>query len=357
MSSRRGPRQQLLLAALLLTHISAARAQQPFTVGNITVAPGEMRSGFLEVPAAADSATRIPVTVVNGSQSGPVLALIAGTHGSEIAPVVALQRVRARIAPQELRGTLVMVHVANLPSYLKRTIYYSPIDGKNLNRVYPGDPHGTTSQRIAYVITRDVIDKADYLVDMHAGDGNESLRPYTYWNRLRLDARVDSLSRELALAWGNDHIVVDTTRPRDPRASVYTQNTAQTRGKPAITTENGFLGMADEDMIERNVAGALRLLRYLRMLRGPIEMVQHAVWLTQTQVLASPQTGSWYPLVDRGHSVAQGTLIGYATDFFGENRREVRAPFAGVVLYVVATPATSQGEPVGMIGVPSSSWR
>ena len=68
---------------------------------------------------------------------------------------------------------------------------------------------------------------------MHAGDGNEALRPYTYWNDQRVDKRVDSLAKLMALAWGNHHIIIDTSRPRDPAASVYTTNTANLRGKPA----------------------------------------------------------------------------------------------------------------------------
>jgi predicted deacylase len=350
-------RKILIAAAVVFTAARVAHAQRPFAVGTITASPGERSSGFLTVPAAADSGTRIPVTIINGAQRGPVLALVAGTHGSEVAPIIALHRLRVGMQPQELRGTLILVHVANLPSYLKRTIYYSPIDAKNLNRVYPGDPKGTTSQRIADVITREVIERSDYLVDMHAGDGNESLRTYTYWNKLGVDERVDSIGREMALAWGHDHIVVDTERPRDPRASVYTQNTAHTRGKPAITTETGFLGVPDDAMIDRNVEGAMRLMRYLRMLPGPVQFVDRPIWLKTTRVLTSPQTGMWHPLVERGHSVAEGTVVGYVTDLFGENRREVRAPFAGVVLYVVATPAMSENEPVAMIGMPSTSWR
>lgn len=346
----------LCLAATVLAAAApreVAAQPRPLAVGGITAAPGEKASAFLEVPDGVDPGTRIPVTVVNGASPGPVLALIAGTHGSEVAPILALQRVRRRLEPSELRGAVILVHVANMPSFLGRTIYYSPVDGKNLNRVYPGRADGTVSERIAHVITREVIEKSDYLVDMHAGDGNESLRPYTYWNRLGLDARVDSVARDMALAWGHDHIVVDTTRPRDPTRSVYTQNTAHLRGKPAITTETGYLGSPDEEMVRLNERGVFRLLRYLRMLPGAVEMVEHPVWIERTEVLRSPGTGTWHPLVERGRAVAQGTLIGYLTDFFGERLAEIRAPFPGILLYVVATPAMSEGEPVAMIGHPA----
>src|SRR5688572_28290606 len=237
----------VIVPALLI-----AALQQPLSIGSAVARPGEAASGFINVPAGVDSGTRIPITVVRGSQPGPTLALIAGTHGSEVAPIVALQRVRASLNPAEVRGTVLIVHVANMPSFLGRTIYYSPVDGKNLNRVYPGRADGTVSERIAHAITTEIIARADYLVDMHAGDGNESLRPYTYWSSLGMDRRVDSLAREMALAWGHERIVIDNERPKDPNASVYTQNTAHIRGKPSITTETGWLGMPDELMVQAN---------------------------------------------------------------------------------------------------------
>jgi predicted deacylase len=266
--------------------------------------------------------------------------------------------VRRDLDPARLRGTVILVHIANLPSYTKRTIYYNPWDWKNLNRVYPGRPDGTVSERIAHAITTEVIERADYLVDMHSGDGNENLLAYNYWNRLGLDPRVDSIGREMTQAWGNYGIVVDTERPRDPRASAYTANTAHLKGKPSITTENGFLGLPDHEMIQRNYDGAFRLMRYLRMLpEGPVELNDRPVWFIRTQVMTSPATGVWIPEVEVGQTVAEGGLLGYVTDYFGDRIAEVRAPFAGVAMYVVETPAISQGEPVSMVGVPASNWR
>jgi predicted deacylase len=340
----------LLAGLTAATPLAAQRG--PFSVGPVSARPGERASGFLEVPARGDSGTRIPVTVIHGREAGPVLALVGGTHGSEVAPILALHRVRRDLEPSRLRGTVIIVHVANLPSFQKRTIYYSPIDGKNLNRVYPGKADGTVSERIAHVITTEVIERAGFLVDMHAGDGNEDLFAYSYWNKSGLDARVDSLGREMAVAWGNHGIVIDTTRPRDPNASIYTQNTAHLRGKPAITTEGGYLGLPVPEMIQRNYDGVFRLLRHLRMWPGDPDPVEPPVWYGLTQVMQSPASGVWYPLVERGQFVPKGELLGYVTDYFGDRVGEVRAPFAGVMLYVVATPAMNQGEPVGMVGVP-----
>lgn len=320
-----------------------------FTVGTLVAEPGTRASGFLEVSPGADGGARIPVTVIHGAGPGPVLGLVAGTHGYEYSPILALQNLPLQVNPRELAGTIIVVHVANLPSFLGRTIYYSPVDGKNLNRVYPGRRDGTLSERIADTITRQVIERVDYLVDLHCGDGNEALRPYTYWTPSGTP-EVNEASRQMALAFGLDHIVIDNERSSDPKNSVYTSNTAITRGKPSITTETGMLGRVDSEGTDLALRGVFNLLRHFKMLPGEPRRVEHPIWIDRNEVLRSPATGMFHARVQPGQTVARGTLFGVLTDFFGGVLQEIRAPFAGVVLYVVATPPVNQGEPLGMVG-------
>jgi hypothetical protein len=341
-----------LSAALFLLSPTSSDAQGtahgPLAVGPVRANPGETASGWLEVPDGADPGTRIPVTVVHGVRPGPVLALIAGTHGYEYTSVVALPRVAARLDPKRMSGSVILVHLANPPTFYGRRIYYGP-DGKNLNRVYPGKADGTVSERIAHLLTREVIDRATHLADMHCGDGNESLRPYSYW-MISGNAAVDAASKELALAFGLDHIVIDRDRPRDPAQSAYTANTAILRGKPAITTESGGMGLTDEGSVGAQVAGALSLVAHLKIMDAPSVKVERPVWIDRGEVLRAAVTGVWHPAVEKMQSVAAGTLIGRITDPFGAVLREVRAPFAGEMLYVVATPPVSEGEPLGFVG-------
>lgn len=323
-------------------------------VGSVTGRSGETVSGFIDVPDGVDPGTRIPVTIVTGAKDGPVLALTAGIHGSEPSPILALQRVREELDPAQLSGTVIIVQIANVPSFVHRTIYYGPWDRKNLNRVFPGKPDGTGSERIAYAITTQVIDQCDYLIDMHSGDGNEALRPYSYWNKLGVDESVDDKARELALAFGLDHIVIDTGRPRDRNATVFCSNTAHVRGKPAVTTEAGEVGVPTDDMVVTNVRGAFRVMRYLGMVPGPKEMVEKPRWIEPSQVIYSPGDGLWYPSVKPNQQVAEGALLGRLTDYFGASLAEVRSPFGGTIIYVVVSPAMSKGEPVAMVGTVTS---
>jgi uncharacterized protein len=337
-----------LIAALAVA--TPAAAQSPFTVGEVTAAPGTTASGTLRIaPRAGDSGTEVPFSIVHGIKAGPVLALVGGTHGMEYAPIVALQRLRSAIDPKTLVGTVIIVHVANMPSFLSRTIYYSPADGKNLNRVFPGKADGTLSERIAEVITREIINRATHVVDIHCGDGNESLRPYVYW--ITTGAKdVAEGGRRLALASGFDYIIIDRGRPTDPAQSVYLSNTAILRGKPALTVESGYLANTDDESIaaiERAVAGWLRELGMRA--QGP-PPVAKPVWIDRNEVLTSNVTGIFYATVKRGQSVPAGTLVGRITDFHGKLLQEVKAPFAGEVLYVIGTPPISKGEPVAFIG-------
>jgi uncharacterized protein len=338
----------LFTAFGLLT--SVASAQTPLSVAGVTAAPGTIASGELQVvPRGGDAGTTVPFSIINGTSSGPVLALVAGTHGMEYVPIIASQRLRARIDPAGLRGAIILVHVANMPSFLGRTIYYSPVDGKNLNRVFPGRADGTLSERIADAITREVIARATHVVDLHCGDGNESLRPYSYWITTG-DPKVADAGRAMALAFGLDHVVVDRERPVDASAAVYLSNTAVTRGKPALTTETGGMARVDEEsiaLVERGVAG---LLRHLGMRPEGPAPVAAAIWMERSDVLRAGATGIFYPSVERGHTVAKGSPIGRITDFAGRTIEEVAAPYDGEILYVVNTPPVSKGEPVAMIG-------
>src|SRR5262249_35084461 len=229
-----------------------------------------------------------------------------------------------RIDLTNMPGPLLLVHVATMPSFLKRTIYYSPVDGKNLNRVYPGKADGTVSERIAYQITKEVIERADYVLDIHCGDGNESLRPYSYWDVKAGGKEEIEKSRQLALAFGLDRIVVDSERTSDPAQSVECSTTATTRRKPASTIESGGLGVTDDASLPPSERRLMSVMRLLKMIEGQPQMVEHPMFIDRSDVLRSDETGIFYPLVEKGHTVAKGTLMGYVTDFFGKRIYELR---------------------------------
>ncbi len=337
-----------LVAALILLACGATLAAEPRRIADLQAAPGEVVSGYLHIAALNDAGAEIPVSIIHGAKPGPTLALIAGTHGYEYAGIIALQRIRQSINPTDVSGTLLLVHIANPPSFYGRTIYYSPADGKNLNRVYPGKVDGTLSERIALAITQNVIEQADFLIDLHAGDGNEALRPYVYLPETG-QAELDAASRGLAIAFGLDHIVLDKGRAQPPEASLYTDQTAISRGIPAITTETGQLGLSDDYWVSLAEDGILNVMRHLGMLPGSVTPNENVVWLEDYEVVRASQNGIFRPAVRDGYAVAENGLLGELVDAFGVHIEDIRSPFAGVVNYVLGTPPVSEGEPVAMV--------
>lgn len=321
----------------------------PFKIGNFQVKPGETGSGYLAVPEKDGVGTRIPITVIHGLKKGKVLALVAGLHPFEYPPILALYRLKAAIDPKALTGTVLMIHIANLPGFQRRTIYYVPADWKNLNRVFPGDINGTLSQRIAAVINDQVVKRCDALLDMHCGDGNEALIPYTYWMLSGHEA-FDEATRKMALAFGLPHIIIDDTRGKDLADSKYLGNTAILQGKPAITTEAGYLGRTDEESVARNVKGVLSVMRSYGMVAGAPEPATDPVWIDKYEVVYSKWDGLFEPRLEMGYYVRSGQVVGSVTDYFGNLKEEVKAPFTGILLYIIHTPPCNAGEPLFEVG-------
>ena len=344
---------QAAIAALgiLVGICQAAQAERgSFTVGTATAAEGRKATGFLDVPPGVDPALHIPVAVFHGAWPGPVLALVAGAHGTEYASIIALEKLIERLDPTELTGTVIVVPLVNIASFEQKVPHVNPVDGKSMNRFYPGKADGTQTERASYAITRQVVEKSDYLIDLHGGDLDESLRPYSYWPRTG-NEKQDATSRGMALAFGLDHIIIAADRPRDPNASRYLDNTASTRGKPAIAVEAGYAGTVEPGDVEALANGCISVMRYLKMLPGAASPVEHPVWIERIVTLASAETGIFYPAVRRGSYVEQGMKIGRVTDFFGKTIFEARSPATGVILYVAALPSMKKGETIANIGV------
>lgn len=320
-----------------------------FSIGDLEVRPGEVVSGYLDVPVKDQEETYIPITVINGLRKGKVLALVAGVHGYEYPPILALYRLKKLLNPKDLSGTVVMVHIANLPGFQKRIIYYNPYDWKNLNRVFPGDPKGTMSQRIAHVLKTEVIDRCDALIDMHCGDGNEALIPYCYWMTSG-NKSMDGTTKAMVKAFGIPHIIIDNSRTKDISDSRYLGNTAILMGKPAITTESGYLGGTDEMDIQRNVHGVLNVMRFFDLLEEDPTPSEETVWIDKYEVVYSDSDGLFYPLREMGYYVKKGEKVGYINDYLGKTVQEFFAPFTGMLLYIINTPPISKGEPVFEVG-------
>jgi hypothetical protein len=245
---------------------------------------------------------------------------------------------------------VILVPLVNVPSFEQKVPHVNPVDRKSMNRFYPGTMSGTQTERASYLITREVVDQSDHLIDLHGGDLDENLRPYSYWT-VTGNAAQDSVAREMVLAFGLDHIIISSDRPKDPAASRYLENTASTRGKASITAEAGYAGTVTPADVDALVNGSLNVMGYLGMIDRPVRPPKRPLWFERVVTVTSDSGGIFYPLVDRDTWVTAGMKLGYVTDFLGRKKLDAVAPEAGLVLYINAVPTMLKGGTVANIGV------
>lgn len=327
-----------------------------FELAQLTVQPGEQVSG--EIPVSSGTASNpeasfIPVTITHGPKPGPVLALIAGIHGSEYAPIMAMQGLPELIDPASLSGTLIVVHVANMPAFQGRTIYFGPGDLKNLNRSFPGVADGTITERIAYTLTQQVMMRSDYLIDIHAGDGNEKLRPsYSAYYAEAGGETVVQETRRIAVAFGLDTIVQFAGSYDSAEDAIYTSAQAVTLGIPAMDVESGELARTDGAYVDPIIAGVLSVLRELNMIAGEPDLPPNPLFISDRARVYSEHNGIWRadPLVQSGDYVSAGTRLGVITDYFGNELETITAPASGILLILFGTPPVNEGDNIVVIG-------
>lgn len=338
-----------LFAIVLLFPFFAQAQASTFSVGTATAAPGQKSTGYLEVPAGVDAATNIPVIVINGEKRGPVLALVSGAHGTEYTSIIAIEKLINLLEPSQITGTVILVPLVNIQSFEQKVPHVNPVDNKSMNRFYPGKVDGTQTERASFLITKQIVDRCDYLIDYHGGDLDESLRPYAYWAPTGKETQ-DRISKEMVLAFGLDHIIIWRDRPSDLSATRYLDNTSSARGKPSIVVEAGYAGTVETDDVALLVNGTLSTMRALKMLPGDPQPIENPVWLDKVVDVLSEGPGIWYPLVKRGTYVQEGMKIGYVTDYFGKVILEARAPVSGVILHINAVPSLKKGDNIADIG-------
>ena len=341
-----------IAASIVATPVFAQ--EEAFAMGGEQIAPGTRSDFRLTVPARGDEPeTFIPVTVFHGDEPGPVLAAVAGVHGFEYAPIIAADRLAVRIDAAELSGTLIIVRVANINGFEGLSPNVNPVDRKNLNRVFPGSPTGTQTERIADVISREVVARADFLMDMHSGDGGEFLEPFigVYGGPLATDF---DHALEVARGFGFPNLVrysMNTQEQVDTGRSLNRQGVAA--GIPTILIEIGQNGSREEEHVEAIAAGAENAMSILGLWQRPERRVPPALRLFEsTTGVSASHSGLFTPTAIGGRYVWEGDLIGTITDYSGAEVERLYAPVHGYTLYGFRGPSVTAGDGVLTIGNP-----
>jgi hypothetical protein len=302
------------------------------------VSPGEKRQVRYEIGQTyLGDPVQIPVTIVNGDHDGPRVFMTAAVHGDELNGVKVLQEVADRYTPADIHGTLVLLHVVNVPGYQTQQRYL-PIYDQDLNRAFPGKERSTTAERMAFQVYQRFISQCELGLDFHT-----STRNRTTMYHARADVQNSAVQR-LADAFGTN-VVLSGEGEEGSLRTVASRN-----GIPTLTVEMGKAHRFQPGLVEKALTGVESVLAEYgvypegtvtkpswRKVMGPDEEKR---WLrADAGGLVEMQWGP-NPLVHEGDPICT------VTDHFKRNVEEVTAPFTGLIVGVLENPVALPGHPV-----------
>ena len=316
-------------------------AEQSFQLGDVTVRRGEKYQGDISF---ANGDIVLPGTIICGKLPGKTMLITGGVHSGEYVGIQACVELGAELQPEKTVGTIVILKVLNRPAFENRAGSLGLSDGKNLNRVFPGNPNGTEMERLAWAITKEVYPKVDYYIDLHSGDDFEALTPYVYYAG-KAAQEVTEISRKMAEQVDVPYMV------RSLVSSGGAYNYAASKGIASILLERGGMGAWTSEEVNsdkrdvRNILSSLDIYQIRRDVRNYVPME-----VTDVCYQAASEDGLWYPAAKPGDMVAEGALLGTIRDYNGKLRETCRAEYTGVVLYQTGSLQVTEGGPVVAYG-------
>jgi len=314
--------------------VTRRKANTDFVLADTVVPPGSR--ALIDLPVAdlyTHSSLKMPIQVVNGKQAGPVLFVSAAIHGDELNGVEIIRRLLKHKSLGRLRGTLIAVPVVNVHGFLDQSRYLP--DRRDLNRSFPGSSKGSLASRLADVFSKEIIDRADYGIDLHTGSAHRENLPQI---RANLD---DETTMRLANTF--DVPVILNAPVRDGSLRGY----AAEKGIPTLLYEAGEALRFSEVGIRAGLRGILGAMRELEMLapskRRRTTAIDSQV-ATSSQWARAPYSGVVRSAVKLGDRVAKGQTLAMISDPFGEEEFEVNTQYSGIIIGQSKLPLAYEGD-------------
>jgi predicted deacylase len=223
----------------------------------------------------------------------------------------------------------------------------SPVDGVNINRVFPGDPDGSPTERLAHWLFAHLLDGADAYVDLHSGGIDEVLDDFVGY-RLTGDPQLDAKTADMAGALGIEDVIFGMNADGGNSHAA-----AARQGIPAILVETGQLGERAPETARRLVGGLYGVLGRLDVLDSKSEdptTVRAWVWAAGVTAEA---TGLWYPEFTTGDDVTEGQVIGHVIDPADGQEHKVHTPATGRIFYGMRGLTIAPGAELAAIAAPA----
>jgi hypothetical protein len=317
-------------------------------VGNVQAEPGTKKTGYLTIRDLNGYGLEIPVMIINGVKKGPVLSVTAGVHPCEYTGIETVMRLYARLDPRELSGTVIAVPIVNVPGFQARSAYVNPIDGLNMNRIFPGDPSGTISYVMADVLFKEVVMKSNCLIDLHGGDLPEENLDFVIVEKTG-KKEVDKASEDIGRAFNPEYMWIKGAAAGGLKIEGALCSAANAAGIPGAVPEAGMAAKVQESCVKFLLDGILNAMKQLKMMDGTPRIKEPKIIKAQ-HVVKCKSAGFFTPTVKLGDIVSKGSIIGRIRNPFGEVVEEVKSPINGVFDFLMYHSSVLPGNALMIIG-------
>jgi N-alpha-acetyl-L-2,4-diaminobutyrate deacetylase len=293
----------------------------------------------------------VPVTVIRNGD-GPTALLTGGNHGDEYEGPIALFELATGLRPEDISGRVIIVPAMNYPAFraARRT---SPLDGGNMNRIFPGKPDGTVTEKVADYFQQQMLPMADVVLDIHSGGRTLEFLPFAAVHVLEdkeQAARCFAAMEAFNAPYSVTLLELDNIGMYD--------TAAEELGKTFVSTELGGGGSASARTVAIARRGVRNLLKHAGILCGEIERAP-SVRLDmpdQRCFVTSGTTGLLEMCVDLGTQVRAGDLIARVHDVerTGAGAVEYRATIDGILTGRHFPGLVTIGDVIGVVAVPAT---
>lgn len=305
-------------------------------IGNVRLTYSDNRHAMSIVP--------IPMAVISHG-AGPTVLLCAGTHGNEYEGQVILRELVRELTPESVNGRVIVMPSLNMPA-VREDARVSPLDGGNLNRVFPGSPNQGPTAAIAGFVTEVILPLCDAGIDIHTGGNTTTFVPLVFLCRCD-DTNVFAQSAAMAQAFGAPWTYLVT----GVQGQGGFDPSAQSQGVKFISTELGGgdrLGRSTLSIGRRGVRNILNHLGVIKAEDQPSEAPATRYLSDQGPdgSLVSENAGFLETLLEPGTNVAKGEVVAriHPLENAFEPAAALHAPRDGVIIAQRTTAHVKHGD-------------
>jgi len=283
------------------------------------------------------SPVNIPVFVNRSKIDGPVLLIMAGTHGDETNGIEIVRRFLKDKLDKPLIGTVISIPVFNVYGFINHSRGLP--DGKDLNRSFPGSKTGSLASRVAYFLMSDILPIIDYGLDFHTGGKSHNNYP-----QIRAFFESDK-DMELAKVFASPFIIHSKFRDKSLRKA------ASKFGKQILVYEGGETTRLRKQVIDSGIEGIKRVMKHLGMRADAPEITKESIVINKSSWVRAKYAGLYHSLVRNGEKVTKNQLLGLITDPYGQFEKKIKSPMNGYVIGINNFPVVNMGDALLHIGL------